>query len=164
MIMIRRSKVASNQTGTTILEFALIAIIVLGLLFAIVDLSLMLFANLAMQHAVRSGARYAVTGPNPDTAQPQTPQTRFELVKQKIKDNSIGFCGKNTCNINFYSIEDPSTPITGNNVGASQEIIIVEVKDYSWSLLTPLLRPFFPGGKYTFTVKATMRNEPFPES
>ncbi len=164
MYILRHRKADSNQRGNTIIEFTLIAILLLGLVFAIVDFSLLLFANLAMQHAVREGARYAVTGPNPDPNQPQTPQTRRDLVEQKIKDSSIGLCNKYPCNINFYSIDDLNTPLTSTNVGASSEIIIVEVKDYSWSLLTPIVRPFFKDGKYIFTVKATMRNEPFPGS
>ena len=99
MCTIWRSKVASNQSGATILEFALVAIIVLSLLFAIVDLSLMLFANLAMQHAVRSGARYAVTG-----REDIDPGGRRLAVIKKIEDSSIGLCKKNHCTVAFYRL------------------------------------------------------------
>ena len=166
MCTIWRSKVASNQSGATILEFALVAIIVLSLLFAIVDLSLMLFANLAMQHAVRSGARYAVTG-----REDIDPGGRRLAVIKKIEDSSIGLCKKNHCTVAFYRLNpdgsvssipaDPDNP-KSSDVGTPNEIIVVAVENYSWTLLTPLIRPFFPDGKYTFTVKATMRNEPFP--
>jgi len=164
--MIRRLKVASDQKGISVLEFTFIVIIILGLLFAIVDLSLMLFANLAMQHAVRSGARYAVTG-----REDIDPGRRRLSVIKKIEDSSIGLCNKNPCSVAFYRLNqdgsvssipaDPDNP-RSSDVGNPSEIIVVAVEEYSWSLLTPLIRPFFPDGKYTFTVKATMRNEPFP--
>lgn len=166
MSIVRHRKVDSNQKGNAIIEFTLIIVLLLGLLFAIVDLSLMLFANLAMQHAVRSGARYAVTG-----REDIYPGNRRSAVIQKIKDSSIGFCNKNPCTVAFYKLNsdgsistipaDPDNPQSGD-VGNPSEIIVVAVEDYSWSLMTPLIRPFFPDGKYTFTVKATMRNEPFP--
>ena len=31
--------------------------------------------------------------------------------------------------------------------------------DYDWEILTPLIRPFFTGGKVHFTVQSTMKNE-----
>jgi Flp pilus assembly protein TadG len=58
-----RHVVIRNQGQTTI-EFALIAIILTGLIFLIMDLGVMLFVNLTMQYAVREGARYAVTSGN----------------------------------------------------------------------------------------------------
>ena len=165
MLRTGNCKIIRGKKGQTIIETVLILIILLGLLFAIVDLALMLFANLAMQHAVREGARYAITGRtdlDPD-------DSRRLAVIQKIKNSSIGLCNKSTCNIYFYSLDgteipyDPEDP-QHSDVGGPGEVIIVEVRDYAWSLLTPFLRPFFPDGKYTFTVKATMRNEPFTES
>ena len=31
--------------------------------------------------------------------------------------------------------------------------------DYTWDILTPLLRPFFTGGQIHFTVASAMKNE-----
>jgi Flp pilus assembly protein TadG len=58
-----RYVVVRNQ-GQTTLEFALIALVLIGLIFLIMDLGIMLFVSLTMQYAVREGARYAVTSGN----------------------------------------------------------------------------------------------------
>jgi len=57
----KRNKLC-NDKGQAIVEFALAALIFFSLLFAIIDLCIMLYVNLTMQHAVREGARYAITG------------------------------------------------------------------------------------------------------
>jgi len=160
----KMTKFLRNEKGTAILEFAFVAILVFGLLFAIVDLGMMFFVNLTMQNAVREGTRYAIAGP---TAPLGDTRTRRQLVIDKIHDSSVGLCDRGRCpdgNIHFYALESgvpvpiaPGDPV----VGAPSQIIEVTV-DYSWPLLTPLMKPFFPGGRYNFRVGATMRNEPFP--
>jgi Flp pilus assembly protein TadG len=157
-------KFVRDEKGAAIVEFALVAILVFGLLFAIVDLGMMFYVNLTMQHAVREGARFAITGNDEDTG-------LRESVKARIRNSSVGLCNNSRCpdsKIHFFVLEsgslvalptDPGDP-QSLLVGAPQQIIVIRV-DYSWPLLTPLLRPFFPNGNYNFTVGATMRNEPF---
>lgn len=159
------TKFLRNEKGTSIIEFAFIAILVFGLLFAIVDLGMMFYVNLTMQNAVREGARFAITGNNQD------PDLRASVI-EKIEEKSVGLCNKNPCTIAFFVVHgvnrDPLPPSDPNDpqsllVGAPNDIIEITV-DYSWPLLTPLMKPFFPNGKYNFRVGATMRNEPFPVS
>jgi len=33
--------------------------------------------------------------------------------------------------------------------------------DYTWNVMTPLLKPFFPNGQFHFTVASAMKNESF---
>lgn len=158
---------SGNRKGQTIVEFALAAVILFSLLFAIIDLALMFFVNLTMQHAVREGARYAITG------QSDLGADRRAALIAKIREQSMGMYDKN-----LHVPKDPSvsiikpsgvtftnysgTPTTGDP-GQSDEVIVISLT-YKWSLVTPLMKPFFPGGAYTFTVKTTMKNEPFPTS
>jgi hypothetical protein len=177
-----RHVVIRNQGQTTI-EFALIAIILTGLIFLIMDLGVMLFVNLTMQYAVREGARYAVTGQSN-----LSPSGQRASVIQQITNKSFGIFPKYCTNPpNFYVLSGASpTFISGtcsgnpgqsctkdadcapgtcnfpSSVGAPLDIIIVSV-ECSWPILTPFLKKAFPSGKYSFTVKATMRNEPFPQ-
>ena len=39
--------------------------------------------------------------------------------------------------------------------GAIERVTI----DYDWDIMTPLIRPFFTGGKIHFKVESTMKNE-----
>ena len=147
------------------MEFALVALLLFALLFTIMDLGIMFYVNLTMQHAVREGTRYAVTG------QSNLGTDRRSALIQKIRDSSVGLYDKN-----LHVPKDPQinvitpsqvtfsnytgTPTTGNP-GQPNDIIVVSLT-YTWPLVTPILKRFFPNGRYTFTVKSTMKNESFP--
>jgi hypothetical protein len=117
-----------------------------------------------MQHAVREGTRYAVTGRS------NLGIDRRAALIQKIKDSSNGLYDKNAhtpkepviSKLNPASISFSNysgTPQTGDP-GKAGETILVRL-DYTWPLITPIMKPFFAGGVYSFTVKTTMKNESF---
>ncbi|WP_176057484.1 TadE/TadG family type IV pilus assembly protein [Paraburkholderia sp. BCC1876] len=154
-----------KQGGIATLEFALVAPVLFLLLCIAMDLGVALWVNLTMQYAVREGARYAVTGQSnldPNT----TSQQRYEAVLQEIKTSSMG----------LYNYVSPSYVITING-GTSQtygtqasystgmfgnpgDIVVLQI-NCIWPMLTPLVKPFFANGKFSFSVAATMRNEGF---
>ena len=155
-----------RKGGQATVELALATVLLFGLLFAIIDLGVLFFVNLTMQSAVRAGTRYAVTGQS--NLDPNG--NRMAALIQAIKNNSYGLYDKN-----LHNPKDPTvsvitpgnvtfsnysgTPTTGNPGNPGQ---VIEVSlTYTWPLMTPLLKPFFPNGQYTFTVKSTMTNEPF---
>jgi Flp pilus assembly protein TadG len=152
-----------GKKGQTTVEFAVAALLLVPLLFAIMDLAIMFYVNLTMQRAVREGARYAITGQTGTSG-----NRRTELINQ-IKKASLDLYDKND-----LSEKDPSVSIltptsttftnyTGSPVsdtGSQNQIIIVRLT-YAWPLLTPVLKPFFLNGRYTFTASATMKNEPW---
>ena len=137
------------------LEFALITPVFLMLIIGIIELSMAYFANMTMQHAVREGARYAVTGAkdlDPDSAN----QQRYQAVIQKIRDSSMG----------MYDKVSPVIAVNGSDaVGAAMfgqagDIVVISV-DCRWAFATPLIRALFRDGQAHFVVAATMRNESF---
>lgn len=148
--------------GQTTVEFAMVALVFFALLFALIDLAVMLYVNLTMQQAVREGARYAVTGQGGDGG-------RRAAMISKIRESSNNLYDKNA-----YDPKDPTVSVvsprdvgfsnyTGRPVddtGQPDEIVMVRLR-YDWPLMTPVLRPFFTDGKYSFTVSATMKNEPW---
>jgi Flp pilus assembly protein TadG len=151
-----------NEKGQATVEFALTALLLFSLLFAIIDLAVMFYVNLTMQHAVREGARFAITG------QGGTDEARKNALVFKIMSSSNGLY-KNDLNQNDPAVNvlTPSSTsgflnYTGtpapDSTGKPGQIIIVSL-DYTWPLLTPTLKPFFTDGRYTFTVRATMKNE-----
>jgi hypothetical protein len=154
-----------NKKGQILVEFALVSLFVfIPLLFACMDLGIMFYVNLTMQQAVRQGTRYAVTG------QSDLGTDRRSALIQVVRNNSNGLYDKN-----LHDPKDPQisvikasqvtfsiysgTPRSGDP-GEPNDIIVVSLT-YTWQLLTPILKPFFPGGVYTFTVKSTMQNESF---
>ncbi|RZI42421.1 pilus assembly protein [Herbaspirillum sp. HC18] len=147
-----------RQRGASAVEFAIIAPLLFFLLFAIVDACAMLWVNLTMQHAVREGARYAVTG-RTDLDPNASNQQRFRAVIEKIKDSSMGLYDKVEPRINGIGYGETDKYNSGM-FGVAGEIFVLRI-DCSWPLLTPLLQPFFDNGTYRFSVAATMRNEAF---
>jgi hypothetical protein len=142
-----------------------------------------------MQHAVREGTRYAVTG---QTGLAGTwgatidsrylYDNRFRAMVEKIKSQSMGFFDKVLDPDGDIEVED----VSGNDIkeqfehdfngdgdtddadetwnayvpGNPGQIIVVKL-NCTWDLLTPFIGVFFPDGKYNFTVASTMRTEQF---
>ncbi len=154
--------------GQTTIEFALILLLLLTLIFWIIDLGLMFFVQFTMQNAVREGARFAVVG------QGHSSSSRA-LVVQRIRDKSFGlydkYCPYPGSTTFSYLVgtstlvplpTDPSDPAS-LTVGNPDQIIIISVT-CNWPVLTPMttmMKATFPNGIFNFTVKSTMKNEPF---
>jgi Flp pilus assembly protein TadG len=150
--------------GTSAVEFALIAPVLLFLLFVVVDFGVLFWVNLTMQYAVREGARYAVTGQSNLDPNAKNPQ-RYLAIVQEIRDSSMG----------LYDMVSPSYVITVNGAAQSYsssgsyssgmfgnpgDIVVLQL-NCNWPLLTPFIQPMFTNGIYSFSVAATMRNEGF---
>ena len=143
------------QSGASIVEFAIIAPVFLLLMIGVIELSMAYFANITMQHAVREGARYAVTG-NKDLDPNSSNQQRYQAVIQKMKDSSMGIYDKVNPVISVNGTSGTSAGMFGN----SGDIVVITV-DCSWTFATPMMAAFFKDGKSRFVVAATMRNESF---
>jgi Flp pilus assembly protein TadG len=147
-----------RNSGQTLVEFALTAILFFMTLFTIMDFAMMFYVNQTMQHAVRSGSRLAVI--NPDAG------CRAQIIAN-IRTQSMGYYDKNVNStkdpvISVQTLGGSYSNISGTPVsdcGTWQQPVTVSLT-YSWPVLTPFLRPLFTGGNYTFTVKATVVNEP----
>lgn len=170
-----------DNSGQATVEFALVAVLFLGMLFAVIDIGAMLFVNLTMQHAVREGTRYAITG------RTDLGTDRRSALVQKIIDSSFGLYDKNTSphdqpGSNGYNNPDIRVIQPGNvtfttysgtrttTTGQPGQIVVVSLA-YSWPLMTPIKGMFsvlsnnpnwFANNKYSFSVKATARLEGFP--
>ena len=179
-----------NEKGSSALEFTLVAIIFFTVLFSIFEFALMEWASLTMQHAVREGTRYTITGQdnlsgsfdydNHDTR--YLADDRFRAMVEKIKSQSMGIydrvLGPEDITVKYVDGSEAKKTIhydggtSGDTSddeewevfypGGPGEIIVVRL-NCTWTLLTPLLRPFFSGGEYNFTVASTMKNELFEE-
>lgn len=149
---------ARRQEGATIIEMALVLPLFLLLLIAVIELSLMFFANLTMQYAVREGARYAITG-LADADPAAANQQRYQAIIARMKTSSIGMYDmmKPVISTNNVTYTD-STSYNAAMFGQAGDILVIRL-DCAWPLATPMLKPFFPDGVYRFTVAVTMLNE-----
>lgn len=147
-----------RQSGATLVEMAIIAPVFILVLVAIIELSMMFFATLTMQYAVREGARFAITGRANETGTGS--QQRYATVIAKIRDNSMGMYERLTPAISVNGKAYTPSNYGNNMFGAGGDLVVLQVDCY-WPVTTPLLSRFFTDGKYSFAVAATMRNESF---
>ena len=147
-----------RQSGATLVEMAIIAPVFILVLVSLIELSLMFFATLTMQYAVREGARFAITGRANETG--TGTQQRFATVIAKIRDNSAGIYDKVNPTISVNG-KGYSTGTYGNAMfGGAGDVVVMQL-DCTWAVTTPFLSAWFTDGKYRFAAAVTMRNEFF---
>lgn len=149
-------KTPRRQSGATLVEMAIIAPVFLLVLVSIIELSMMFFATLTMQYAVREGARFAVTGRANDGGN----KMRYETVLAKIRDNSVGIYDKVNPDISVNGKAQVASSYSNAMFGSGGEMVVVQF-NCTWLVTTPLLSAFFTDGKYRFAVATTMKNEFF---
>ena len=138
------------DSGQTLVEFAIAALVFLLLIFAVFDFSYLYFAKLTLQSAVRQGGRYAITG------QAMNSKTRYASILQTVKDSSLGFATDSNTTI--------CSAVGGSSSGGGPGDTVTITVTYTYKFITPLVAVFFKSGAYTITVSSTFKNEPFPPS
>lgn len=147
----RKKPATRTQRGSSAVELALVMPLFLLLFFGVLDFSLLFFTNLTMQHAVREGGRYAITGAAGKDG-------REEAVIQKIKDSSAGMYAKVSPVLSVNGVKYPEA--VAGMFGAGGTIVTLQL-DCSYTLATPFVGALFSGGVYKFKVATTMKNEGF---
>ena len=150
----RIRNVGRDAEGGNLLEGAIITPLLLLLTFAIVDFSAMLYVHLALQNGVAQASRYAVTG----NVRPG--MTREQSIKAVMREATP------TLTLTDGAFSFSNLPPGGGGwvggLGGANAIDKVRIT-YTWTILTPVLRPFFSqtNGQLIFTVESAMRNESF---
>lgn len=147
------ARATRHGQGATLVEFALVAPLMLLLLMTALELSLLFWVNLTMQHAVREGARYAVTG--------QGGALRAQQVAARIEQQSMGLYRRVAPVLRINQAVAPADAVQYPQglFGAGGDLLVLQL-DGAWPVSSPLLA-YWLGDIYRFTVAATMRNEGF---
>ncbi len=138
-----------NRRGTATIEVAIVFPVLMLVVLGTFDFSRMFYTRITMQHAVREAVRYAVTGNttvDPGTGQPRP---RADVIKSKIVENAVAM-----------EVDLDRITITPADGGGPGDVVTIRA-DFSYEFSTPLIKPLFPGGKYDFSVRSSMKNEPF---
>jgi len=155
--MKRMRRRCRDERGASLIEAAILTPLLLLLTFGIVDFATLFYVNLSLENGVSQATRYAVTGnlmDDPDN--PGTSLARPDTIKAAMRKATPTLTIPDSA-FSFSYLPSGGTNWVGGT-GGPGDIQRVSVT-YSWSLLTPLVRPFFPGGKATITVDSTMKNE-----
>jgi len=160
------------QTGATAVEFAMIALPFLGLMFATLELGMMFLVSTTLESSAQAAARTLRTG------QFQAGAGTATTYKNAIC-NDLGWLAGD-CQANLYvdvrtfnsfaAVARP-WPVTNGTFDASQLAfqptaacsIVLARAFYNWSLLVPNLSgvTHLNGNKVLLSSAASFRNEPF---
>ncbi|HVT35185.1 MAG TPA: TadE/TadG family type IV pilus assembly protein [Nevskiaceae bacterium] len=147
---------AVRRRGMVTVEAAIVLPLFMLLMFCIIDFGRLLFTQTTLQHAMREGGRYGVTGrrlPNP--ADPKSLESRLDSIKQIVQQSAIGV------NVKPGDIVISSARGGNGNAGGPGDTLTISLT-YDFVFATPLVAQFFNHGSYTFTTSTSFRNEPFP--
>ncbi len=146
-----------STRGATLVEAAVITPLLLLITFSIVDFGSLFYCYLALENGVSQATRFAVTG-NVLSDPSGTALDRAGTIMAAMRQATP------TLNIPDSAFTFQHMPVGGSSfvagVGGANDIEKVTV-DYTWQLLTPVLRPFFTNGQLHFTVSSMMKNEKF---
>lgn len=178
----------NNQTGSTSIEFCLIAPMMVLLIVGILEISMVLTVQVLMEGAVRNAARYGITGLG------QTEILRQQRIRDIIEETTVGLVDVETMRLTTMSYENfesigQSEPFTDNappngryddgeafedsnnngiwdeeagtpGLGGPEDIVLYEI-EYALPALTGLLDPFI-GEAWDLRASIAVRNEPYP--
>jgi Flp pilus assembly protein TadG len=142
---------ARDTRGVNMLEAAIITPLLVLLTFGIIDFGALIYVDVTLQNGISQATRYAVTG----RAAPG--MTREDSVRAAMK-RATPTLTIDDASIEFQHMAMPGNGAWVNGAGGPNDIQKVTV-NYSWDILTPVIRPFFTDGQVRFQVESVMKNE-----
>lgn len=148
--MFRTRRSASTSGGQALVEFALIILVLLFLIFVIIEGARILQANLTAQNAARAAGRYAITGQYDPTCLADAPpcdDPRVESIKAVAQESLAGLNLDEDAEYedpNYYLVEVVGTDESGDQIpdyaGEPGQPVMVRIT-YRVGTVTPLIRP-----------------------
>jgi Flp pilus assembly protein TadG len=186
-----RLALVENQRGSSLVEFAFAAPLVVLMIVAIIEFGMIMFVSTLMESALRDAARFGITGQEPEGG------TRLEQILAIVGDRTIGLVDMAAAKVevrvyptfgdvgrgeafvdgNGNGAYDPGETFTDENgngahdadvgeagAGAAGSIVAYRM-EYAWPLRTPLAGPLIgEDGKFILKSAIAVRNEPYDQA
>lgn len=177
-----------NRDGATAVEMALVSPIFFAFMIGTMEVAVVMFTNVAIEAAVRDGARYGVTGSAPDG------MTREDRLRQIISERTFGLVSPTSEDVTMTvypsfaaaGIEEPYEDLNGNGtwdsgepftdqngngardggtpgMGASGQVVMYTVS-YQLPLIGPVVNNLFGVRVLNLATRIVVRNEPWTPS
>ena len=157
--LVRPRRRARGESGTAVVEFALVCMVFLLLVFGIIDFSRLFQSWVTVQHAAREGARYGSTG-RVDCAISTT--DRLACIQYMAKQATAGLSGApNNVTVTVKSWDYPGyTEEQDGSAGNACDALEVTVH-YDFSFAAPIIANVLGGAHITIPGRERIVNEPF---
>ena len=107
---VKRGALAANQQGSSLIEFALAAPLVVLMIVGAIEFGMIMFVSTLMESALRDAARFGITGQVPDGA------TRLDQILAIVEQRTIGLVDMSDAKIEVRVY--PTFGDVGRGVGA----------------------------------------------
>jgi Flp pilus assembly protein TadG len=147
----------SSVSGAAIIETALVIPLLLLMTFAIAEFAMMFYAYLALENGVSQATRYAITGnqmEDPDNPGEQLDREESIMIAMR---NATPTLTLDEGAFTFSHLPEGADEWL-SGVGGPDDIAKVSI-NYTWTFITPLVRPFFNNGELNLTVESAMKSE-----
>jgi len=163
---------SDGRSGNALIEFALIAPVFFLLIFAIMEVGIIFFAQSTLQTGANDVARIVRTGQVQGAAMTQSAvraRVCADIAPLIPCDSNLKIDVQSFSNfggVNFSAPLDGAGNMNSLNsfqTGSACDVVLVRVY-YAWTVFTPILTPFLvnmAGNKHLLYSAASFRNEPF---
>jgi Flp pilus assembly protein TadG len=134
MELSKPSRAIHDQRGSVMIETGLIVVLLFGLIFLVMDLSMLIFIKSTLQQAVREGVRVGSTGRLIGST-----QYLNDSIAHAVQGNSLGFLGaqEGFCKIQVRYFN----PDTGAvSTGTQGDLLVVSVNRFNYTPLGAVLK------------------------
>jgi hypothetical protein len=121
-----------RQRGAALVESAFILFPMVLLTAGIFDVAVALMVKATFTHAVREGARYAIT------YQTSGGLGQDASIKKVVKTNAMGLLNDSNISINYYDSANPTVLIAPPGGNAPNNIVVVSITGFSWKWMVPV--------------------------
>ena len=161
----KRINYRQDERGTTVAEFAMVALLFFGLIFGIIEFGRMLYTHNSLADATRRGARYAVLHPSAKAAEVKNVVVYGDKATYDgdgLPTSAPLIAGLTTSMVDVtYEGEDldgdPDTDPSafGSNLGSAT----VKIVNYSFNFTVPVIGRAIPMGDYATSLSAESAGE-----
>jgi hypothetical protein len=152
--ILRRLK---DNSGSNVLEAAMITPLLLILTFGLVDVASMFYVYLSLENGVSLATRYAVTGNQmDDPANVGQKLSYVDSIKAAMRQATPSL-SISDASFTFSHMSPGGTTWLGG-AGGPGDVGKVTI-NYTWAPLTPILTPFLTNGQLAIVVESAMKNE-----
>jgi Flp pilus assembly protein TadG len=127
-----------SDEGQALVEFALVAVVFLTLVFGIIDFARLFESWITVQHAARTGARYAVTGRSDCDEYTDNRVGCIVYVARRASTGLTGTTADVNVSVRSWSYPAYADPPVEGSPGDACDAIEVQV-DYDHHIMTPLV-------------------------
>jgi Flp pilus assembly protein TadG len=165
VVTMKRDYDRQGERGTSVAEFAMVALLFFTLIFGIIEFGRMLYTHNSLADATRRGARYAVLHPSADAAKVKNVVVYGDKATYDDDGNPtsppvVAGLTPSMVDVTYEGEDldgDPDTAPTsfGSNLGQAT----VKIVGYSFSFTVPVIGRAIPMGDYLTTLSAESAGE-----